>query len=476
MTTKEWLMQSARNRWVIAISAFSLALLVCLILRPVPSQASIPVLSGEGEALPTLAPMLEETIPAVVNIATKGRARVENPLMDDPFFRHFFGPRGQEPQYRESQSLGSGVIVDAANGYILTNTHVIDRADEIKVTLNDEREYEAKVIGTDPSTDVAVIQIEADNLQALTLSDSDSLRVGDFVVAIGNPFGLRHTVTSGIVSGLGRSGIGHADSYQDFIQTDASINPGNSGGALVNLKGELVGINAAILSRGGGNIGIGFAIPANLAAQVMNQLIEHGEIRRGRLGVIVQDLTEDLAEAFDMDSTDGVLVAQVQPGSAAEAAGIEPEDIITAINNRPVSNYRDLRNAVGLLQIGDAAELEIVRDGRKRTIEAKITAPAEEEETTQISDIHPRLEGAEFEAIGPEHPLHGRAEGVVVASLEPGSPAQSAGLRNGDVITSVNRQPVATLAEFRQVVEETGEGSLLFNIRRGRGAMFLMIQ
>ncbi|MGD8380288.1 MAG: Do family serine endopeptidase, partial [Gammaproteobacteria bacterium] len=325
------------------------------------------------QGVPTLAPMIKQVTPAVVNISTKGHVEVQqNPLLNDPFFRHFFNVP-EQPQQREYQALGSGVIVDAKNGYILTNNHVIEHADEITVKLNDDREFDAKVIGADPETDVAVIKIDAKNLTQVPLGNSSQLQVGDFVVAIGNPFGLEHTVTSGIVSGLGRVGLNLNDqnSYQDFIQTDASINPGNSGGALVNLRGELVGINTAILSRSGGNIGIGFAIPINMAQTVMNQLIKNGKIERGVLGVSIQNLTPELADALGLKNvTHGAVVGQVTPGSGADKAGIKQGDVIIEANGKKVANLFDLKNVIGLLPVGSRVDLKVIRDGETRSITA----------------------------------------------------------------------------------------------------------
>jgi serine protease Do/serine protease DegQ len=295
--------------------------LALLLASPV-TEAALPA-EVDGQPLPTLAPMLERVTPAVVNIATRGRVQVrENPLLSDPFFRRFFDlptPRRE----RRTQSLGSGVIIDAAEGYVVTNHHVIAKAQEISVTLRDGRALPATLVGADPEADIAVIQVTADDLGELPLADSDALRVGDFVVAIGNPFGLGQTVTSGIVSALGRSGLG-IEGYEDFIQTDASINPGNSGGALVNLRGELVGINTAILAPSGGNVGIGFAIPASMVRELVAQLVEHGEVRRGQLGIVLQDLTPQLAEAFGIANGGGAVVSQVLDGSPAERAGLQP--------------------------------------------------------------------------------------------------------------------------------------------------------
>ncbi len=444
-----------------------------LCAAPFPAPAAVPwqVLNSQG--VPSLAPLLEKISPAVVNIATRGTTEVRNPLMDhpmfeDPNFRRFFGmPDG--PQTQETQSLGSGVIVDARKGYILTNAHVIKGADEIKVNLNDEREFTAKVIGADEETDVALIQIEAPNLTELSLADSDKARPGDFVVAIGNPFGLRHTVTSGIVSATGRSGIGDPDSFQDYIQTDASINPGNSGGALVNFQGELIGLNSAILSRSGGNIGIGFAVPANIARQVMQQLIQYGEVKRGRLGVVVQNITPDLAKAFGLSSNAGVLVAQVQPGSAADKAGIKAEDVIMTINGRGVQSYRDLRNTIGLLRVGDKLTLEIQRNGKRQVINTSVGEAAELKEAANATATvaNAKLEGAQF---GPAE----EGSGVEVSDVKPQSPAARNGLRPGDVITAINRRPVRSVAEFQRAVK--GQDTLLVTLNRGPGTLFLVIK
>ncbi|MGH8120162.1 MAG: Do family serine endopeptidase, partial [Gammaproteobacteria bacterium] len=328
-------------------------------------RAALPT-AMEDKELPSLAPMLENVTPAVVNIATEGRIQLrQNPLFADPFFQQFFNIPDQ-PIERKTQSLGSGVIVDAKRGLVLTNNHVIANAVQITVTLRDGRHLEAELVGTDPETDVAVIRIPAEKLSALQPADSDKLRVGDFVVAIGNPFGLGQTVTSGIVSALSRSGLG-IEGYEDFIQTDASINPGNSGGALVNLTGELIGINTAIFSQSGGNIGIGFAIPINLALSIMEQLLQHGQVQRGYLGVQVQDLSPDLAEAFGLKQQSGAVVNRIMENSPAAKAGLQPGDIITRINSRSIKNAGDVRNQIGLLRVGDNVDFEILREGKPQT-------------------------------------------------------------------------------------------------------------
>jgi Do/DeqQ family serine protease len=315
--------------------------------------------------------MLKKVVPGVVNISTRTRIRFEeNPLLRDPFFRQFFGIPNM-PLEREQQSLGSGVIIDAAKGYLITNNHVIDKADKITVTLQDGQNMEAKLVGSDPTTDIALIQIKNGNLVELPKGNSDLLRVGDFVVAIGSPFGLGQTVTSGIVSALGRTSLG-IEGYEDFIQTDASINPGNSGGALVNLQGELVGINTAIVGPSGGNVGIGFAIPINLANQVANQIIHFGKIQRGQLGVQIQDLTPPLANAFGIRQQHGAVIAGIVPGSAAEKAGLERGDVVIAVNNQPVESATKLHNQIALMQVGDLVSLDILRNGEELNIKARI--------------------------------------------------------------------------------------------------------
>ncbi|HWZ62413.1 MAG TPA: Do family serine endopeptidase [Steroidobacteraceae bacterium] len=343
------------------------------------ATAGIPPAVGDTP-VPSLAPMIRKVSPAVVNVATRGTVHErgpDNPQLQDPFFRRFFDlPQGSGSHERLFRSAGSGVIFDARKGYIVTNAHVVENATEITVTLQDGRDLKAEVLGSDQPSDVAVLKVPADNLSQMPLGDSSHLEVGDFVVAIGNPFGLQHTVTSGIVSGLSRTGI-NPDGYEDFIQTDASINPGNSGGALVNLRGELIGINTEILSRSGSNIGIGFAIPVNMARSVMDQLIRYGSVRRGQLGVSMYTVTPDIAHSLGLSSAVGALVARVVEGSPAEKAGVRVGDVITAVNGQAIKSNSDLRNAIGLLQVGDRVEIGLVRDGKPQQLTAVIaTVPS----------------------------------------------------------------------------------------------------
>ncbi|OGT34694.1 MAG: serine endoprotease DegQ [Gammaproteobacteria bacterium RBG_16_51_14] len=444
----------------------------CLLLLQVPvASAALPVML-EGQEMPSLAPMLEKVTPAVVNIATEGRIELrQNPLFDDPFFRRFFNVPNQ-PIERKTQSLGSGVIVDAKRGLVLTNNHVIANAVQITVTLRDGRHPAAELVGTDPETDIALIKIPVDGLTKLETADSDQLRVGDFVVAIGNPFGLGQTVTSGIISALSRSGLG-IEGYEDFIQTDASINPGNSGGALVNLRGELVGINTAIFSQSGGNIGIGFAIPINLALQVMEQLLDSGEVKRGFLGVVAQDLNPDLAEAFGLAGQQGAIVAEVMADSPASEAGLMPGDIVVSINGRPVSNANEVRNRIGLLPVGEKMQFDILRNGKQKTLTVVVSEGKTSDRAP--SAVNKRLEGVTVGNIEQDSPVYGKVEGVIVVNVERGSIAWRNGLRRGDIITSVNRLQVKSLDDFLDAVNKKEE-ALLLRILRGNAAAFLVIK
>jgi len=451
-----------------------ITLLLCALTFPFigTASATLPALDSQGKPLPTLAPMIERVTPAVVNISTRGQEKIAgNPLLQDPIFRRFFN-LPQQPSHRDTQSLGSGVIIDADNGYILTNSHVIDKAIEITVTLQDGRRLNATLVGADPEADVAVIQVPNDNLSALKLADSDQLRVGDFVVAIGNPFGLGQTVTSGIVSALGRSGLG-IEGYEDFIQTDASINPGNSGGALVNLRGELVGINTAIIAPGGGNVGIGFAIPTNMSQQIMAQLVKYGEVKRGKLGVSAQNLSPELAHAFGIEGTTGAVVVQLSPDSPAAAAGLQIGDVIISVNGHATDSAFDIRNQLGLLRIGDTAKLKILRGNKKLIIKAEIADP--EPNKVEGKQFDTRLDGTVFSRIEEGSPLYEQIEGVLVVEAQTNSRAWRAGLRKGDVVVSANRRTVTDFTTLAEALKQSRRGILL-NVIRGSSALFILIQ
>jgi Do/DeqQ family serine protease len=442
--------------------------LVVALGAALPAGAGLPPTAGEG-SLPTLAPMIKKVSPAVVNIATRGTIRergAQNPLLDDPFFRRFFDvPPDTGPRERPFQSAGSGVIFDARSGYIVTNAHVIENANEITVTLQDGRDLKAEVVGSDAPSDVAVLKVKPDGLSQIALGDSAKAEVGDFVVAIGNPFGLQHTVTSGIVSGLSRSGI-NPDGYEDFIQTDASINPGNSGGALVNLRGELIGINTAILSRTGGNIGIGFAIPVNMARSVMSQLIKFGSVKRGQLGVSMYTVTPDIAHSLGLASAAGALVSQVVEGSPADKAGIRTGDVITTVNGQPVKSNSELRNTIGLLRVGDRVDIGLVRDGKPLRLTAVI-ADSTADLTGGPVSIHKSFEGAVLADASD-------AGGALVRSVEPGSAAAQAGLHADDVIVGANRGKVGNLRELRDRAK--GAAVLVLEVRRGNTVLLIPLR
>jgi serine protease Do/serine protease DegQ len=425
---------------------------------------AIPALLPSGESLPSLAPILDQVTPAVVNIATYTNVQVTNPLLEDPFFRRFFNIPDSRRRYRRTQSAGSGVVVDAKNGYIVTNNHVVDRAHEITISLADGRSMPAKLVGTDPQVDLAVLQVDPEGLTEISFADSADLRVGDFVIAIGNPFGLDQTVTSGIVSALGRSGLG-IEGYEDFIQTDASINPGNSGGALVNLNGNLIGINTAILSRSGGNIGIGFAIPSNLVASIMNQLIEHGEVRRGYLGIGVQAMSSELAEAFEVDWREGVVVVEVDPDGAAEDAGLTPGDIIVKVGDRDIKRLSDFHSQSAVLMIGDDIEVLVLRDGKRKRV--KVTIDDDRFEKLGGDRLDERLAGVEFQNFrSQEDPSMGA--GVLVTDVTDDSRAWANGLRPGDIIVAANRQPTRNISELGDGVRRDARRVLLRVYRAGQ--------
>ncbi|ANO52239.1 DegQ family serine endoprotease [Woeseia oceani] len=436
---------------------------ICL-LAVTAANAALPDRVG-NQPMPSLAPLVERTSPAVVNIRVSQTVQAGSPYSDE-MFRRFFGIPESPSGSREVASAGSGVIVDAENGYILTNHHVVDGADRIQISLYDDKTLDAEVVGSDAATDIAVLKVESDNLTDIPIGDSSNVRVGDFVIAIGNPFGLSHTVTSGIVSALGRTGISR-NGYEDFIQTDASINPGNSGGALVNMNGELVGINSAIISRSGGNVGIGFAVPTEIAQSIMRQLIDFGEVRRGLLGVTIQTIDEEGAKALGAEVERGALISEITPGSAAEDAGLQVDDIIVRVNEKKIGDSRELANAIGLKGSGDKVEIEYVRDGRRKTVNATLG-----EARAQVSagtDIHPGLQGAEFSANATS-----AGEGIEVTAVEADSPAAQRGLRAGDVITAVNRQRVQNMSQLRQIAENNRILFLL--VRRGERTLMLQIR
>ena len=425
------------------------------------------------DGVPTLAPLLENVTPAVVNISVETMVpQRHNPLFRDPFFRRFFDLPDDAPA-RPRQSAGSGVIVDAARGFVLSNHHVVARAESVMVTLKDNRRFEAEVLGSDPGTDIALLRIEAEGLAALALGDSDALAVGDFVIAIGNPFGLGQTVTSGIVSALGRSGI-NVEGYEDFIQTDASINPGNSGGALVNLHGELVGINTAIIGPAGGNVGIGFAVPVNIATAVMQQLAEHGEMQRGKIGVMIQDLTPDLVEALDLGTELGALVSRVESGSPAETAGIQAGDVIVAVDGTKVESSRDLRNSIGLIRVGEEIAIDVLREQREIRLDVRVGGARIAARPGAV-DTPPALQGAMLRDLEQGDPAYGRIEGVIAAEVEPGSRAARNGIRPGDVIVAVNRRRVRNAEELANAFEQAGR-VLALNVVRGNSQLFIVVR
>jgi Do/DeqQ family serine protease len=413
-----------------------------------PACAGIPPVPG---GVPSLAPLLEHVTPAVVNIAVLSRSpEDDNPMLQDPFYRRFFGlPERSQPQV----SAGSGVIVNSRLGHVLTNHHVVKDALQIVVTLKDGRQLEAKLLGSDAATDIALLEVEPDNLSAIRFADSDQLRVGDYVLAIGNPFGLGQTVTSGIVSALGRTGL-NMEGYEDFIQTDASINPGNSGGALINLNGELVGINTAIIGPSGGNVGIGFAVPSNMARSVMAHLAKFGEVRRGRIGLTTQDPTPEIARALGLTANQGALVVDIASDSPAAKSGLQRGDVVVALNGRKVRSSADLRNQIGLAAIGDTEEFRILRKGKEFVLKARVESP----KTAKARDFEPvpELVGASVGTIESD----GKPQAVAVVEVAEGSPAYAHGLREGDVIVAVNRKKVRTSAELIAALKVPGKAVL----------------
>ena len=446
-------------------------ILALLIAAAAPAGASSLPPAVNGQAMPSLAPMIAQVTPGVVNISVVARAE-DNPLLRDPFFRRFF-EQPERPQ-RKERAAGSGVIIDAARGLVISNHHVVKDASEIVVTLKDRRQFAAQLVGSDPGTDIALLRIPADALTAVRIGDSDAMNVGDFVVAIGNPFGIGQTVTSGIVSAVGRSSGMSLSGYEEFIQTDASINPGNSGGALVNLRGELIGVNTAIIGPSGGNVGIGFAVPSNMARAVVEQIVKYGEVKRGRIGVTTQDVTPDVAKKLGLRVTEGALVERVEAKSPAEQAGLQARDVVVAANGRPVRTSGELRNRVGLTPVGEELELRILRGGQERDLKLRVGVAVQ-----AMADIPgeavPQLAGARVANIGPGMPLHGQVEAIVVTAVERGSAAFQNGLRRGDVILGVGRQRVRTVDEFLTVLRNA-EAPIRLSLVRGDTRLALVIR
>lgn len=454
-----------KKKSLLTLSALALA--ISTTMTALPATAALPT-TVAGESLPSLAPMLEAVSPAVVSIAVEGSHTSKQRIPES--FRFFFGPDFPSEQVRERpfRGLGSGVIIDADKGYVITNHHVIDGANKIRVQLHDGREYNAELIGSDGMSDVALLKLEkAVDLTEIKMADSDALRVGDFAIAIGNPFGLGQTVTSGIISALGRSGL-NLENFENFIQTDAAINSGNSGGALVNLNGELVGINTAILGPNGGNVGIGFAIPVNMAKNLVEQILEFGEVKRGVLGVQGGELTSELAEAFGYETNHGAFVSQIVPDSAADKAGIEAGDIITSVNGKEIRSFGELRAKIATLGAGKEVKLGIIRDGKRKTVTAKL----EEANLAKANaeTLHEALTGAELENYS-----QGNIAGVRVSAVEKGSIAERYGLKQGDVIVGFNRTKVKNLGDLRKQLEAK-PSVLALNILRGDSTLYLVIR
>ncbi len=435
-----------------------------LALTSAPAVASWPS-QVDGHMMPSLAPMLEQATPAVVSISVVGTHKAPQQNVPDAF-KFFFGNRGQNPKkQRPFRGLGSGVIIDSEKGYIVTNNHVIENADKIMITLKDGRQIEAQKLGSDAKSDVALLQIEAKNLSEIKIADSDNLRVGDFTVAIGSPFGLGQTVTSGIVSALGRSNL-NIEQLEDFIQTDAAINSGNSGGALVNLRGELIGINTAILGPGGGNVGIGFAIPSNMMHNLVQQIIEFGEVHRGILGVSGRSVNSEIAKAMELDTNQGGFIEQVMPDSAADEAGIKAGDVIVAINGKPIKTFFELRARIGSIGANKKVKLTVIRDGDKEVFTVKL----KQDQSADIAavSIHRMLDGAQFEN-------NVKKKVIVISQVAEDSPAQMAGLQAGDIITGVNRTRIKDIAQLRDYLKGK-TGVLALNIVRDNHAQYIMIR
>ncbi|MEG9545085.1 Do family serine endopeptidase [Mannheimia sp. HC-2023] len=442
---------------------------------PMVAQATLPT-QVDGQAVPSLAPMLEKVRPAVVSIAVEGKTKGDSRRTRDipPEFEFFFGPNAdffgdRQSAPRNFRGVGSGVIINAEKGYIITNNHVIDNADKMTVKLEDGREFNAKLVGSDPLSDVALIQIEnPKNLTEIKFADSDKLQVGDFTVAIGNPFGLGQTVTSGIVSALGRSTGKLDEGYENYIQTDAAVNQGNSGGPLINLQGELIGINTAIISPSGGNAGIAFAIPSNMANSLVSQIIEFGEVKRGMLGIKGGELNADLAKEFNISAQQGAFVSEVLPDSAAAKAGFKAGDVITEINGQKIRSFSELRAKVATSGVGKEIELTYLRDGKEE--KAKVTLQSDSEAKTTAENIIPSLKGAEFNNYSSKG-----IKGVEISSVEKGSIAEMRSLKKGDIIIGVNRHSVENIADLRKILDAK-PSVVALNIVRDGANFYIILQ
>ncbi|NQZ88848.1 MAG: Do family serine endopeptidase [Colwellia sp.] len=450
----------------LSVLATSILLSGTIAVASLPAQANLPY-SVNGQQMPSLAPMLEKVTPGVVLISVTG-THVEKSKVPDAF-KFFFGNPNQnrnQSREREFRGLGSGVIIDADKGYIVTNNHVINEADEILITLKDGRQIKAKKIGSDASSDIALLQIDAENLTEVELGDSDNIRVGDFAVAIGSPFGLGQTVTSGIISALGRSGL-NAQNYEDFIQTDAAINSGNSGGALIDLNGKLIGINTAILGPNGGNVGIGFAIPSNMVDNLVRQIIEFGEVRRGVLGVLGRSVNGEIAKALELESSQGGFIEQVVADSAADEAGIEAGDVITKVNGKMVKTFAEIRGKIGSIGAGKNVQLTVIKkDGSEKNYD--VTLKKQATAKVEAASIHRMLDGAELEN-------NADALGIDIKSVEDDSPAAAIGLQRGDVISGINRTRIKSIGELRSYLNDN-KGVFALNVVRGNSTLFLMIR
>jgi serine protease Do len=437
----------------------------------------------------SFAPIVTTVTPSVVNISSSKVVKADNsqvsPFFEDPFFRRFFGDdlfQRQVPRERREHSLGSGVVV-SNDGFILTNSHVVEGASDVKVSMSDRREFPASLVGVDPKTDLAVIRISQKDLQPIALGDSSKVQVGDLALAIGNPFGIGRTVTMGVVSATGRGGLG-IEEYEDFIQTDAAINPGNSGGALINVSGHLIGINTAILSGSGGNQGIGFAVPVNMARYVLEQIVQTGKVSRAYLGVSIQPVTPEIATAFRLPNAEGALIGEVAPGSPAERAGIKPGDVILRMDGKPIQDSRALQLSIGQMQPGRAVQLALMRDGRERELSVTLGEQPKEPSRAESSrdsksSASPLLDGIDVAVLTPEIArqlgLSTGTQGIAVTGVDPGSVAQEAGLERGDVILEVNRRPVLSIEQFEQLVEAANNQPIILFVNRAGRTTYMVV-